>query len=322
MLIILRDTKENILFVENISKIFDTNDNRKIYALNNISFTLKKGQTLGIVGESGCGKSTLAKIILQLTPPTEGKIYYKDMDMLNLKGESLRQMRKNIQAVFQDVVGSFNPKMRIKDIICAPLLNYGLVKKTQVRSKAEEFLSRVELPENYSDKYPFSLSGGERQRVGIARALALDPEIIICDEATSALDVTIQNKIINMLIKLQKKLNISLVFISHDLALVESICHKIIVMYCGNIVEIIEGQSLKKHAKHPYTKALIDSVFSVNMDFNKKLECIDGEPPNNIGKEIGCAFYGRCNKHMDICRKEKPLLREAEQNHYYACHLF
>ncbi|WFA09309.1 ABC transporter ATP-binding protein [Tissierella sp. Yu-01] len=317
----MHDTKENILFVENISKEFDTNDNRKIYALNNINFTLRKGQTLGIVGESGCGKSTLARILLQLIPPTEGRIYYKDKDMLNLKGESLRQMRRNIQAVFQDVVGSFNPKMKVKDIICAPLLNYGLIKKIQVRSKAEELLSRVELPENYADKYPFSLSGGERQRVGIARALALEPEIIICDEATSALDVTIQNKIINKLIELQKKLNISLVFISHDLALVESVCHKIIVMYCGNIVEIIEGQSLKEQAKHPYTKALIDSAFSVNMDFSKKLKCIDGEPPNNIGEIIGCTFYGRCNNHMDICRKEKPLLKEAESNHYCACHL-
>ena len=310
-----------ILSVEKVTKIYETKGQPPVYACDEVSFTVKKGQTLGIVGESGCGKSTLAQMLLHLLPPTSGNIFYRGIDYATLKGEPLRQVRREIQAVFQDAMGSFHPRMKVKEIICAPLLNYGLMKRKEMEERARRLLEQVELPGEYANLYPFSLSGGERQRVAIARAIALNPQMIVCDEATSALDVTIQSKIVEMLRKLQREMGVTILFISHDLVLVENICHKILVMYCGHVVEIIEGRPLHAHAKHPYTRALVDAVFSLDMDFNQPLALIDGEPANHLGKMEGCPFHSRCQQGLEICRVKKPTLQWVGEGHFCACHL-
>jgi oligopeptide/dipeptide ABC transporter ATP-binding protein len=314
---------EKILEAKNITKIFNASDKRKLIANNNISLDLYKGQGLGIAGESGCGKSTLARILAQLDNPTSGEILLHGKDISLLKGEKLRQNRRNIQMVFQNPYNSFNPKMKIKDIICEPLLNFKIIGRKDIKSKAEQLLKMVELPAEFMERYPFQLSGGQCQRAGIARALALEPEILICDEATSALDVSVQKNIIELLIKLQKEKNISIVFICHDISLVKSITHRVAVMYLGNVVEIVSGSQLGHgDIVHPYTKALRESIFSFDMDFSKPIEIMEGETPSPLDIPSGCPFQNRCKYCMDKCRKEKPDLQEKEKNHSIACHLY
>ena len=281
-----------------------------------------KGETLGLVGESGCGKSTFMEFLVSLDKPSEGKILYHGTDITKLKGEELRQHRQHIQMVFQDPSSSFNPKMRIRDIICEPLSNFKKIKKSEKDAACKKLLQLVELPEEFADRYPHNMSGGQRQRVAIARALALEPEIIILDEATSALDVSVQQTIIELITKLQKEKNITIGFICHDIALVQSVSHQIAVMYLGNLVEVIHGRELLAKAVHPYTKALMDSIFDINMDFSNPIESINGETPSPLDLPEGCPFRGRCPHCMDICKKENPALIEIETDHNVACHLF
>ena len=224
--------------------------------------------------------------------------------------------------VFQDPASSFNPKMRIRDIICEPLINFKKIKKSEKDAACKKLLQLVELPEEFADRYPHNMSGGQRQRVAIARALALEPEIIILDEATAALDVSVQKTIIELITKLQKEKHITIGFICHDIALVQSVSHQIAVMYLGNLVEVIQGKELSTKAVHPYTKALMESVFDINMDFSTPIENVDGEAPSPLDLPKGCPFQGRCPHCMDICKKEKPALLELEPGHNIACHLF
>ena len=261
---------EVIMQVKNITKKFPASGGRFLTACDNINLTIESGRTVGIVGESGCGKSTLVKTILNMHAPTAGEVIFHEQDITKLKGEAKRQNCRNIQMVFQDPTAAFDPKMKIADIICEPLLNFNLIKKSQIKQKARELLELVELPADFTDRYPNNMSGGQRQRVAIARALALEPEIIVCDEATSALDVSVQAKIIELLVKLQKEKNITYIFICHDLALVSLFSHRIAVMYLGNIVEKIDGDKLLQ-AKHPYTQALLKSIFYVDEEKNKSL---------------------------------------------------
>ena len=222
--------------------------------------------------------------------------------------------------VFQDPTAAFNPKMKICNIICEPLLNFDLIKKSQIKEKAQELLRLVELPDDFVNRYPNNMSGGQRQRVAIARALALEPEIIVCDEATSALDVSVQAKIIELLVKLQREKNITYIFICHDLALVSLFSHRIAVMYLGNIVEKIDGNKLTE-AKHPYTKALLKAVFSIDNEKNKNIETLSGDIPSPLDLPKGCPFQNRCKYCKDICIQDKPQLKEISPNHYVACHL-
>ena len=316
--------KENmILEARHVTRRFPASGGRTLTACNDINLRFYKGQTLGLVGESGCGKSTFMRFIVQLDVPSEGEILYKGQDITKMKGEELRLNRQNIQMVFQDPQASFNPRMKIRDIICEPLMNFKRISKSEKDKKARELLELVELPGDFADRYPHNMSGGQRQRIGIARALALEPEIIICDEATSALDVSVQKTVIELLVKLQKEKNICIGFIAHDLGLIQSFAHQVAVMYLGNIVEVLPGADVR-HAQHPYSKTLLEAVFDLDMDFSKKIEVLDSEVPSPLDVPPGCPFQNRCRHCMEICKKERPLLTDLKPNHEHqvACHLF
>lgn len=291
-------------------------------ACDNVTLNAYAGQTLGIIGESGCGKSTLVRTILQIHPASGGEVIFDGQDILKLRGEAARQNRRKIQMVFQDPAAAFNPKMKVKEIVCEPLLNFGLIKKSEVDTKAAELLRMVELPEDFKDRYPHNMSGGQRQRLGIARALSLKPKIVVCDEATSALDVSVQEKICELLVRLQKEKGITYLFICHDLGLVDLMCHQIAVMYLGNIVEYIGyGRRISSEGMHPYTKALMKSVFKVDFKPGEKIEPLESEIPSPLDLPKGCPFQSRCGQCMEICRSVKPQLKEVVPGHFVACHL-
>lgn len=311
-----------ILQIKNLTKKFAAEGGKMLIACDNVTLNAYAGQTLGIIGESGCGKSTLVRTILQIHPASGGEVIFDGQDILKLRGEAARQNRRKIQMVFQDPAAAFNPKMKVKEIVCEPLLNFGLIKKSEVDAKAAELLRMVELPEDFKDRYPHNMSGGQRQRLGIARALSLEPKIVVCDEATSALDVSVQEKICELLVRLQKEKGITYLFICHDLGLVDLMCHQIAVMYLGNIVEYIGyGRRISTEGMHPYTKALMKSVFKVDFKPGEKIEPLESEIPSPLDLPKGCPFQSRCGQCMEICRCEKPELKEVVPGHFVACHL-
>ena len=311
---------EIIMSVRHITKKFPASGGRFLTACDDISINIRKQQTVGIVGESGCGKSTLVKTIMNMHAPTSGEILFHGKDITKLKGEEKRQNCRHIQMVFQDPTAAFDPKMKIGSIICEPLLNFNLIKKSQVKEKAQELLKLVELPPDFVDRYPNNMSGGQRQRVAIARALAPEPEIIVCDEATSALDVSVQAKIIELLVKLQKEKGITYIFICHDLALVSLFSHRVTVMYLGSVVEKLDGDKLTE-AYHPYTQSLMKAVFSVDAAKDQNVETLSGDIPSPLDLPVGCPFQNRCPKCQDVCKQKKPELKEVAPNHFAACHL-
>ena len=307
--------------MRNLTKQFVLEGGKKLTAVDHVSLELYSGQSLGIVGESGCGKSTLAKMVAHLESVTSGNILYKSRDITQLKGEALRQNRKTMQMIFQDPSASFNPRMKIGDIVSEPLLNFKLMKQREVRVETRKLLNMVGLPEDLINRYPHQLSGGQKQRASIARALSLKPEILICDEATSDLDVSIQAQVVHLLVDLQKEKGFSYIFIGHDLALIRNITHRIAVMYLGQIVEIIDSEMLTTEAVHPYTKALLASVLSVQQERNALIEIIEGDPPSPSELTSGCSFNSRCIERMRKCLREKPGLKEIKIDHLVACHL-
>ncbi len=311
---------ELVLEAKHVVKQFPASGGRTLTACNDITLNVYKGKTLGIVGESGCGKSTFVRMLTQMDVPTSGEILFHGKDIVHLKGEERRLNRQHLQMVFQDPLASFNPKMKIIDILTEPLMNFGRLKKADREAKAKELLRMVELPEDFIYRYPHNMSGGQRQRIGIARALALEPEILVCDEATSALDVSIQDTIIELLVRLQREKDISIVFICHDMALIQAFAHQIAVMYLGHIVEVIPGEQVAKGAVHPYTQALLSALFSIHMEPGKKIESIKGEAPSPLDLPEGCPFQNRCPHCSDRCRKEKPQLMEVGPDHLAACH--
>lgn len=311
-----------ILQIKNLTKKFAAEGGKMLTACDNVTLNAYAGQTLGIIGESGCGKSTLVRTILQIHPASGGEVIFDGQDILKLRGEAARQNRRKIQMVFQDPAAAFNPKMKVKEIVCEPLLNFGLIKKSEVDAKAAELLRMVELSEDFKDRYPHNMSGGQRQRLGIARALSLEPKIVVCDEATSALDVSVQEKICELLVRLQKEKGITYLFICHDLGLVDLMCYQIAVMYLGNIVEYIGyGRRISTESMHPYTKALMKSVFKVDFKPGEKIEPLESEIPSPLDLPKGCPFQSRCGQCMEICRSVKPELKEVVPGHFVACHL-
>ena len=315
------DERNLLLEARHVTRRFPASGGRVLTACNDVNLKFYKGKTLGLIGESGCGKSTFMRLVVRLDIPTEGEIIFRGKDLTKLKGEELRQTRQHIQMVFQDPNSSFHPKMRIRDILCEPLMNFGRIKASQKEETARKLLKAVDLPGDFADRFPHSMSGGQRQRIAIARAIALEPELIIMDEATCALDVSVQKTIIQLVCRLQKEKNIAIGFIAHDLGLIQSFAHQIAVMYLGNIVEIIPGEEVEK-AKHPYTRTLIDSIFDPKMDFYKKIEPMDSEIPSPLDMPPGCPFQTRCESCRELCRKERPVLKMIGEGHEVACHLF
>ena len=308
-----------IMSVEHLTKKFPVSGGKFLTACDDISFNVRRGETVAIVGESGCGKTTLLKAIMNMQTPTSGRIVFHGEDITQLTGEAKRQNYRRIQMVFQDPTAAFNPKLKIKEIVCEPLLNFDLISRADIETKARELLTLVELPPDFVDRYPNNMSGGQRQRVAIARALALEPEVIACDEATSALDVSVQDTIIKLLVKLQREKGITYIFICHDMALVSLFSHRIAVMYLGNMMEKLDGDKLNS-ARHPYTRALLKAVFSTDQSKNEYIEILPGDIPSPLDMPSGCPFQNRCVHCQELCQKEKPAFNEVEPNHFVACH--
>jgi oligopeptide transport system ATP-binding protein len=295
-----------------------------VQAVDKVSFDIHKGETLGLVGESGCGKSTTGRTIIQLYRPTSGRVYYKDQELTKFRRGELRQLRRNMQIIFQDPYASLNPRLTVGDIIGEPLEVHGVEKsKKNRRERVKELLKVVGLSPYFINRYPHEFSGGQRQRIGVARALALEPEFIVCDEPISALDVSIQAQIVNLLEELQDKMGLTFLFIAHDLSMVRHISDRTAVMYLGKIVELAEREELYNNACHPYTKALLSAVPIPDpvAERNRKRTILEGDVPSPANPPSGCRFHPRCPIAEEICRKEEPEWREVVPGHNVACHL-
>ena len=317
----MNNSRVPILSIEELTTCFTLDNGQILTACDSVTLPLYKGETLGIVGESGCGKSTLVRTALQLERATSGKVLYQGTDLLKLHGSDLRKSRKHIQMIFQNPSTAFNPSMLVRDIVTEPLRNFGMLESKQIDEKAKELLAMVNLPESFLYRYPHAMSGGQRQRLGIARALSIEPDIVICDEVTSALDVSVQDKICRLLAQLQKEKGMSYLFICHDLALVDMMAHQVAVMYLGNVVEYIDGKRFNRNTVlHPYTQALLSSVFDVYAN-SWELTSLPGEIPSPIDLPSGCPFSSRCSQCSERCMLEKPVLREVSPGHKVACHL-
>ena len=308
-----------ILIIDGVSKEFTVEKKKTLKAVNDISLSLARGEQVAIVGESGCGKSTLAKLVACMERVSSGKVIFDGDDITNIKGAKLKEYRRHVQMIFQDPSGVFSPRMRIGTFLMEPWINFEHMSRQQAKEKAIESLERVSLTEEYFKKYPHQLSGGELQRVAIARAISLKPKLLICDEATSALDVSIQRSILELLNEYHEETGFSNLLISHDLALAEDFCDRVAVMYLGRIVEILDAKALKKNARHPYTKALLDSVFSIHDSKDKKINVLKGEPPSPIDLPEGCAFRDRCGCKSGQCAETTPELKSLEGVHQVAC---
>ena len=309
---------DSLLKIESLKKYYGKKPNQT-KALDGISFQVMPGEFLGIMGSSGSGKSTLLNCIATVIKPDSGTIELQGKEIQALKGAKLAQYRgREIGYLFQNF--ELLDNLTGRENIMVPLSIHG-VSEDESRNRLEKLSSYLEI-DNVLDKFPSQMSGGQRQRVAIARALALEPEIIIMDEATSALDVSVQKTIIELVTKLQQEKNITIGFICHDIALIQQCAHQIAVMYLGNVVEVLPGAMLSKNAVHPYTKALMDSIFDINMDFSKPIKGIEGEAPSPLELPVGCPFQGRCEKCMEICKKERPAMIQLDEEHSVACHLY
>ena len=323
--------KKAILKVDNLTVSYDISMEGsmpwtkplKLRAVNDVSLYLEEGETLGIVGESGCGKSTLARTLIRLVPADTGKVVWLGEDLLSLSKQSMLKHRKEIQMIFQDPLASLNPRMNIGEVIAEPLrTHYPRTPKREISLKVKSVMEKVGLLTNLVNRYPHEFSGGQCQRIGIARALILEPKLIICDEPVSALDVSIQAQVINLLKKLQREMGLALIFIAHDLSIVKHISHRVMVLYLGNVMEIANSEKIYSDPLHPYTKSLISAVPipDPKVEKNKKILLMDGEMPSPLKPPSGCVFRTRCYKAQDICAEIRPDLKVLEDSREVACH--
>jgi oligopeptide/dipeptide ABC transporter ATP-binding protein len=318
----LESIMSNILELNNVRKEFHTSSSKRaIVAVDNVSLKLEKGNTLGIVGESGSGKSTLGRLMLRLIEPTAGEINFDDVNLLKLKNTELRKMRSKMQMIFQDPMSSLNPRMSIRQLVSEPLEIHRNLKVSEQNAAVEEIITKVGLEKSALDKYPHEFSGGQRQRISIARAVINNPSLIVADEPVSALDVSIQSQILNLLMDLRNDLNLSFVFISHDLSVVRHIADEVAVMYLGNIVEIAPADQLFSNPQHPYTQALISAIPQVEKEKRVNRIILKGDIPNPTDAPTGCYFHPRCPIAIDKCSSLAPALKITGANHLTSCHL-
>ena len=316
----------SLLEVRNLSKTYPGANGRTVRAVSDVSFDLDSGEVLGVVGESGCGKSTLGRSLLRLIEPSAGEVRFDGRAVTRATAAQMKALRRDLQIIFQDPFGSLNPRHRVGTIIGEPLVVHGVGNRESRDARVRELLKLVGLPEDAGRRFPHEFSGGQRQRIAIARALALDPKLIVADEAVSALDVSIQSQIINLIAALQKRLNLSLLFISHDLSVIRHVSDRIAVMYLGRIVEIGPAEAIMEGPSHPYTQALLSAIPKPGQREGKRI-VLEGELPDPANPPEGCAFHTRCPHVMDICRRERPALaRRAGDGAItageVACHLY
>lgn len=312
---------EKLLEVKNLKKYFNVK-NGLLHAVDDVNFFINKGETLGVVGESGCGKSTTGRVVLRLLEATDGEILFEGNDIRKYNRHQLRNLRKEMQIIFQDPFASLNPRMTVSEIIAEPLKIHKLVKnKEELDQRVSELMDTVGLAERLYNSYPHELDGGRRQRIGIARALAVNPKFIVCDEPVSALDVSIQAQILNLMQDLQEEFGLTYMFITHDLSVVKHISDNIMVMYLGQVVELTSSKELFKNPLHPYTQALLSAIPVPSLTRKRERIILKGEISSPINPEPGCRFAKRCNYATDRCFKENPELRDIGNGHFVACHL-
>lgn len=319
---------EPLLEVKNLKKHFKVKSNipfkksnQSVKAVDGVNFNVYPGETLGVVGESGCGKSTMARLINQLIKPTDGIVNFHNENLIDMDANTLRRNRKKIQMVFQDPFASLDPRIKIGELVEEPMLIHKVGTKESRKKRVEELLEIVGLNKRYADRFPHEFSGGQRQRINVARALTLNPEIVICDEPVSALDVSVQAQVINLLKGLQKEFNLTYIFISHDLNVVRYMCDRIAVMYLGKIVEIGTYQEIYSNPQHPYTKALFSAIPKESPFDDKERIILEGTVPSPLNPPSGCHFHERCPVAMDICKVKEPKMVTSEDKHQASCHL-
>ncbi|MGQ9630625.1 MAG: ABC transporter ATP-binding protein [bacterium] len=319
---------DKLLEVVNLKKYFPIfggiirREVAKVHAVDGVSFFIRRGETLGLVGESGCGKSTTGRVILRLIEPTDGKVFFEGKDVFALDRRALRELRRDMQIIFQDPYGSLNPRMTVGNIVGEALTIHKLASGKAKERRVMELLEVVGLKPEHARRYPHEFSGGQRQRIGIARALAVEPKFIVCDEPVSALDVSIQAQVINLLEDLQDEFDLTYLFIAHDLNVVEHVSNRVSVMYLGKIVESADSKVLYTSPKHPYTIALLSAVPIPDPTKERQREILQGDVPSPINPPSGCRFHTRCRFRMDVCDKEEPEFKAIEEEHYVACHLY
>jgi oligopeptide transport system ATP-binding protein len=322
--------QDTILEIKNIKKFFPIHQGLllrevgQVKAVDDVSFFVRKGETLGLVGESGCGKSTLGRTIIRLYEPTAGEVSFKGKNFLKLSGQELRKTRRDMQMIFQDPAAALDPRMTVAQILSQPFAIHGMMTSDERNAKVRQLLETVGLRASHANRYPHEFSGGQKQRICIARALALEPSLIICDEPVSALDVSIQAQILNLMKDLQQKYGLTYVFISHDLSVIEHLCDRIAVMYLGKIVEVATREVLFKNPKHPYTQALISAIPKIGLGKKQMKKSLGGEVPSPINPPSGCHFHPRCPYKMDKCVQSAPPLKNyssSTEPHMTSCWL-